>query len=393
MPAVNFKFSDQGFTNIDFDDVFVRKEFFLEGGLWGWGYGAGGRLGDNTVINKSSPVQTISGGANWKQVSSGNNHVAVIKSDGTLWLWGCSRCGMLGDNQIALSRSSPVQTVSSGANWKQVSASTSHTAAIKTDGTLWLWGYNFSGNLGNNSNTARSSPVQTVSSGTDWKQVSTGEFNTAAIKTDGTLWLWGAASKGTLGENSYGSRSSPVQTVSSGTNWKQVSLGDQFTAAIKTDGTLWLWGYGKYGALGNNSTINRSSPVQTVSSGTNWKQVAAGRQRFFTHTVAIKTDGTLWTWGINTGGRLGDNTTITRSSPVQTVSSGTNWKQVSAGVLTAAIKTDGTLWSWGEGKFGGLGNNDTINRSSPVQTVSSGTNWKQVSASCAGSTAIREECW
>jgi alpha-tubulin suppressor-like RCC1 family protein len=390
MPATNFKFSDQGFTNVDFDDVFVRKEFFLEGGLWSWGYNGFGRLGNNTTTMRSSPAQTVSGGTNWKQISVAlGGTTAAIKTDGTLWLWGYGGQGRLGNNSTT-NRSSPVQTISSGTNWKQVSVAR-HTAAIKTDGTLWVWGSAFEGRLGNNSNINRSSPVQTISSGTNWKQVSAGDAVSAAIKTDGTLWLWGCSAL--LADNITNStinRSSPVQTISSGTNWKQVAAGYHHAAAIKTDGTLWLWGQNNiYGLLGDNTRVIRSSPVQTVSSGNNWKQVSVNANL----TAAIKTDGTLWLWGGNVRGALGNNSNISRSSPVQTVSSGTDWKQVAVSCNhAAAIKTNGTLWLWGYNTLGVLGNNTTITRSSPVQTVSSGTNWRQV---CAGfiTAAIREECW
>jgi alpha-tubulin suppressor-like RCC1 family protein len=130
--------------------------------------------------------------------------------------------------------------------------------------TLWLWGSNLQGNAGNNErNNYKSSPVQTISGGTNWRQVSGGgaffcsATHFAAIKTDGTLWLWGDGDSGVLGDNSTTTRSSPVQTVSTGTNWKQVSAGGTNISAIKTDGTLWLWGNGQLGRLGNNSTINQ----------------------------------------------------------------------------------------------------------------------------------------
>jgi len=350
---------------------------FKQSGLWTWGQNTNGRVGDNTTISKSSPVQTVSGGTNWKLVSCGGEHSAVIKTDGTLWTWGLGTSGQLGDNTTT-SKSSPVQTVSAGTNWRQVAGGAgngNHTAAIKTDGTLWTWGRNPFGALGNNTTIDRSSPVQTVSAGTNWKQVSCGEWHDAAIKTDGTLWTWGRAGVGQLGDNTAIDKSSPVQTVSGGTNWRLVSCGAYHTAAIKTDGTLWSWGRNSYGRLGDNTTISRSSPVQTVSGGTNWKLVSCGA----TQTAAIKTDGTLWVWGWNLFGALGDNTTIQRASPVQTVSGGTNWKQVAGGTYRhAAIKTDGTLWTWGFNSNGQLGDNTRIDKSSPVQTVASGTNWKLV---------------
>jgi alpha-tubulin suppressor-like RCC1 family protein len=380
------------FNGIAAEDYLVKKDLFSDGGLWGFGGGAYGNLGDNTNTGKSSPVQTISAGSNWKQVSVGSMTTAAIKTDGTLWLWGYNDSGQIGAGYAGTGGvSSPVQTISSGTDWKQVECGYKLTAAIKTDGTLWLWGTNNDGEIGNNTSISKSSPVQTIAGGSNWKQVSitsTGQ-TTAAIKTDGTLWLWGYGGLGQMGNNtSTLYNSSPVQTVSGGTDWKQVSSGDQ-VAAIKTDGTLWLWGYNNNGQLGNGTTTRTSSPIQTVAGGTNWKQVSCGQY----YVAAIKTDGTLWTWGLNISGALGDNTVTKRSSPVQTIAAGTNWKQIAAGRdYMAAIKTDGTLWTWG-GAYnvmfpqtqGELGDGTTVYRSSPVQTISGGTNWKNVDAGGWGS--------
>jgi len=388
--AVNFQFNTAPGYYSDFDDMFIRRDYFTTGGLWLWGINTIGQLGDNTVVNKSSPVQTVAGGTNWKLVSGGPNHTAAIKTDGTLWLWGYNTYGALGDN-TTVSKSSPVQTVAGGTNWKLVASGYYHTAAIKTDGTLWLWGRNTYGQLGDNTITHRSSPVQTVAGGTNWKSVASGGYHTAAIKTDGTLWLWGRNTYGQLGDgSSVVHRSSPIQTVAGGTNWKSVAGGGYHTAAIKTDGTLWLWGRNNYGQLGNNTSGNsKSSPVQTISGGTNWKLVSCG----YYHTAAIKTDGTLWLWGWNAVfGNLGDNTVAAKSSPVQTIAAGTNWKSVACGRFhTVAIKTDGTLWTWGRNTYGGLGDNTITHRSSPVQTISAGTNWKQVACGGYHTAAIRED--
>jgi len=371
-----FRFKNADNTTVDFEDYYVRADYFRSGNLWTWGSNLYGGLGDNTTADKSSPVQTVTRGSNWKQVDYGSTNFskAVIKTDGTLWLWGYNVYGNLGDNTTAY-RSSPVQTVAGGTNWSQVACNFGNIAAIKTNGTLWLWGDNSYGQLGDNTITNRSSPVQTIVFGTNWSKVACGGSHTAAIKTDGTLWVWGRNNAfGQLGDNTITNRSSPVQTIAFGTNWKSVTCGQLQTAAIKTDGTLWDWGYNSYGQLGDNTTANRSSPVQTVAGGTNWKQVMGGY-----NIGAIKTDGTLWSWGYNQTGSLGDNTTTSKSSPVQTIAFGKNWKQIACGGShTAAIKTDGTLWNWGGNSYGGLGDNTTTNRSSPVQTTMYGNNWKQV---------------
>jgi alpha-tubulin suppressor-like RCC1 family protein len=375
-------FIDQGgedLQKIYLNDYTLIDQYAATGSLWLWGINRYyGQLGDNTLIHRSSPVQTTAGGTNWRQVAVGTSNTAAIKTDGTLWTWGFNTFGTVGDGTNSNHKSSPVQTISGGTNWRQVSTNADTTAAIKNDGTLWLWGFSSYGGMGTNAlNVTVSSPIQTISGGTNWKQVSAGSGYNAAIKTDGTLWLWGRNQYGQLGDNTVVNKSSPVQTVAGGTTWKLVAAMNFHTAAIKTDGTLWSWGRNNYGQLGDNTITHRSSPVQTVAGGTYWRQVAVGSY----HTAAIKNDGTLWLWGYNGGGELGDNTVVSESSPIQTIAGGTSWKQVSGGVdLTAAVKTDGSLWLWGTSLFGGLGDNTVVSKSSPVQTIAGGTNWKQVAA-------------
>ena len=365
-----YNFRENG-LDYSFDDIFVPADLFRDGNLWTWGDNNSGQLGNNTTINVSTPVTTSTGGTNWKQVSAGGLYTVAIKTDGTLWIL----------NSI------PV-TFFAGNDWKQANTYFVNVVAIKTDGTLWVWGSGADGQLGTNDTTdALDTPVTTFAGGTNWKQVSGGVGHTAAIKTDGTLWTWGNGSYGRLGNASTTNVSTPVTTFAGGNNWKQVSCGAQHTAAIKTDGTLWTWGrnYGGLanGMLGNNNTTDVSTPVTTFAGGNNWKQVSGG----FTHTAAIKTDGTLWAWGLANSGQLGDRDTFSisftfsRLTPVTTFAGGTNWKQVSCGnAHTAAIKTDGTLWTWGSGSKGQLGNAVTTIRSTPVTTFAGGTNWKQVSS-------------
>ena len=372
-----YNFRENG-LDYSFDDVFVPADLFRDGNLFTWGSGNSGQLGNDTATHKSTPVTTSAGGTNWKQVSAGGAFTAAIKTDGTLWTWGTGGSGQLGDNTLT-TKSTPVTTFAGGTNWKQVSVGPNHCAAIKTDGTLWTWGRGLYGALGTNDTTNRRTPVTTFAGGTNWKQVSAGGTASAAIctaiKTDGTLWTWGRGSEGQLGNNTATDKSTPVTTFAGGTNWKQVSAGGKYTAAIKTDGTLWTWGYGDKGQLGDNTTTSQSIPVTTFAGGTNWKQVSGGNL----HCAAIKTDGTLWTWGYGRSGQLGDNTVTRKSTPVTTFAGGTNWKQVSSSSNhTAAIKTDGTLWTWGSNQYGRLGDNTTTNKSTPVTTFAGGTNWKQV---------------
>jgi alpha-tubulin suppressor-like RCC1 family protein len=327
--------------------------------------------------------------------------MSAITADNKLYSWGANNYGQIG-NGLTVNASVPTQEITGGTTWKQVACGFGFTAAIKTDGTLWAWGSNANGQLGDNTVVPKSSPVQTMAGGA-WKQVACGQAHMAAIKTDGTLWLWGYNGSGCLGDNTVVSKSSAVQTITGGTTWKQVSCSGTYTAAVKTDGTLWLWGPNFTGNLGTNTTVGTSSPVQTITGGTTWKQVScnSGNGYYFDirgSTAAVKTDGTLWMWGSNAYGQLGDNTIITRSSPVQTVSGGTNWHKVSNGSsTTAAIKQDGTLWMWGDNNLfifqtqaiGMLGDDTTVDKSSPVQTFG-GKKWSQVTCGWHFTGAIQQ---
>ena len=281
------------------------------------GYNDGGQLGQNNNTNYSSPIQIP--GTTWSQGEGTFYGSAVIRTDGTLWVWGENNThGTLGLNNRT-NYSSPVQIP--GTTWKNVSANGYAFHATKTDGTLWSWGRAVYGVLGNNlpDNTRLSSPTQIP--GTTWDIVyANDEFSTAAIKTDGTLWCWGSNERGQLGLNSNGDdRSSPVQVP--GTTWSKGQYGSsrKTRAAIKTDGTLWTWGWNN-GGLGQNNLTQYSSPVQVP--GTTWSTVSLSYQS----TIAVKTDGTLWAWGDNGQGQLGDNQTnpAEKSSPIQ-IGSGTDW--------------------------------------------------------------------
>jgi hypothetical protein len=167
-------------------------------------------------------------------VTTGELFTAAIKTDGTLWTWGSGGEGRLGNAVTTGTISTPITTFAGGTNWKQVSSGFGFTAAIKTDGTLWTWGNNDSGKLGNSSGLNVSTPITTFTGGTNWKQVSAGQNHTAAIKTDGTLWTWGNNSNGQLGSNTGFSRPTPSPTFAGGTDWKQVSCGNVHTTAIKS---------------------------------------------------------------------------------------------------------------------------------------------------------------
>jgi len=350
------------------------------GELWTWGDNATGRLGLNDAVatDRSSPAQ-VGATTSWAHVSAGYEHSLAVRGNGTLWGWGRNAEGQLGNNTTT-ARSSPAQ-VGTLTDWRATTGGEYHTAAIKTDGTLWTWGSGANGRLGSNATATRSSPAQ-VGALTDWTSViSSGEYHTVAVKANGTLWTWGEGAYGKLGAvTNVANQSSPTQ-VGALTTWRQASAGSYHTLAVKTDGTLWSWGRNTHGQLGKNTatTAHISSPAQ-VGALTDWALVAAGGY----HSVALKTDGTLWNWGRNNAGQLGDNSTTLRSSPVQ-VGSLTMWSAIAPGELhTVALKTDGTLWAWGDNAQGKLGLNTAVatDVSSPTQ-VGTHTNWSLVAAGTA----------
>jgi alpha-tubulin suppressor-like RCC1 family protein len=349
--------------------------------LLSWGLNTCGAFGDGTTIDNPLATREVSTSLDWLQVSRGGSHAAAIKTDGTIWSWGQGVCGALGDGTV-VDKCSPVQEFYSATNWCQVSAGSAWSSALKIDGTLWGWGSGGCGRLGDGFVSNRCSPVQEFFSTTNWCQVDVFNNHTAAIKTDGTLWVWGANRCATLGDGTDVDKCSPVQEISSSANWCCVGNGWLHTAAIKTDGTLWSWGgigvtIGD-GRLGDGNDTPTCSPVQEVSSSVNWSRVSAGGY----NSSAIKTDGTMWNWGSGAGGTIGDGTTVSKCSPVQEFYSATNWCQVSAGFRKhfSALKTDGTLWSWGCNCCGVLGDNTNTTKCSPIQEITSSANWCQVSA-------------
>ena len=329
--------------------------------LYSWGNNVIGQLGLGNTTYYSSPKQV--GSAYWRTGSTCDVFAGAIRSDGTLWTWGSNNAGNLGLGNTT-NYSSPKQ-VGALTTWAKVFASRFSMLATKTDGTLWSWGSGLQGRLGLGNTTNYSSPKQ-VGALTTWLTITGGGYaigSALAIKTDGTLWAWGYNINGQLGLGNTLTYSSPQQ-VGSLTNWLYVS-GGYATYAIKTDGTLWAWGRGTRGQLGLGNSTNYSSPKQ-VGALTNWLKVTGGG--YFGFAVAVKTDGTLWSWGSNNYGQLGLGNTTSYNSPKQ-IGALTTWLNVIGGgyAYALAVKNDGTLWAWGTNGAGQLGLGNTTSYSSPVQ--------------------------
>jgi alpha-tubulin suppressor-like RCC1 family protein len=347
--------------------------------LYSWGQNAQGQLGLNNTTDYSSPKQ-IGSLSTWLTITSCYRAVHAIKADGTLWAWGQASLGALGNSTAAPDISSPIQ-IGALTAWSQVSNAYACSAAIKTDGTLWTWGYNQYGQLGNGGTANTSSPVQ-VGALTNWLTITAGNYSFISIKTDGTLWTWGRNNLfGQLGLGNTTNYSSPKQ-VGALTTWSKVFAGGGHCGAVKTDGTLWMWGRNTNGQLGLGNTTNYSSPKQ-VGALTTWLTMGAGNYS----TYGITTAGALWSWGNNRDGQLGLSNVTYRSSPNQ-VGALTNWLRISGGYyFCSATKTDGTLWTWGRNANGNLGLGNTTKYSSPKQ-VGSLTTWGGTACTFQGNTSM-----
>jgi len=352
--------------------------------LYSWGVNGQGQLGQGNTTSFSSPKQvgTLS---NWSKVS-GNGAIGghglsfAVKTDGTLWAWGSNNYGQLGLGTTTY-YSSPKQ-IGALTSWLTVACGEYFAVAVRQNNTLWSWGYNNYGQLGlGTSGNYYSSPKQ-VGSLTNWLSVTCNITSVIATKTDGTLWSWGSNNVGQLGLGNTTSRSSPVQ-IGALSNWSSaVSTNNNSVIAIKTDGTIWSWGNNQFGQLGLGNITYYSSPKQ-IGALTNWKNIGCG----YGLSLSSKTDGTLWSWGYNGQGQLGLGNTTSYSSPKQ-VGALTNWSNVFGNYTSGfAIKTDGTLWSWGSNNVGQLGLGNTTYYSSPKQ-VGASTTWLSITNGNGNSFAL-----
>jgi alpha-tubulin suppressor-like RCC1 family protein len=258
-----------------------------DGTAWAWGSNGNGRLGDLTVTSRTSPVSVVGGFSDWCQISAGRYHSLAVRTDGTAWAWGNNINGRLGDGSVT-SQSSPVSVVGGFGDWCQVSGGRSHSLAVRTDGTAWAWGYNGQGRLGDGSVTSRRSPVSVVGGFGDWCQISAGGFHSLAVRTDGTAWAWGCNTSGQLGDLTVTARSSPVSVVGGFGDWCEISAGYSHSLAVRTDGSAWAWGCNTSGQLGDGSVTSRTSPVSVLGGFGDWCEISAGGS----HSLGLRSSST-----------------------------------------------------------------------------------------------------
>ena len=338
--------------------------------LWCWGYNGSGQLGLGSHTEQDLPRQVTSpapGG--WASITAGTYHTCATRTDGTLWCWGWNHSGQLGLGSHT-GQDLPRQVITPArGGWVSVAAGYGHTCATRISGTLWCWGDNTSGDLGLGSQDEQDLPQQvTAPVPGGWASVTAGNAHTCATRADGTLWCWGNNQFGELGTGGIDNgQFLPEQvTAPAPGGWADVTAGEIYTCATRTDESLWCWGWNLYGQLGLGSHTNQDLPRQvTAPPPGGWASTTAGMG----HTCATRTDGTLWCWGLNHYGQLGIRRHADRDLPQQvTAPAPGGWADVTAGeVHTCAIRTDRTLWCWGWNHFGQLGIGNDADQCLPRQ--------------------------
>jgi alpha-tubulin suppressor-like RCC1 family protein len=348
--------------------------------LWIWGSNSAGQQSNGTFGNSTRSPQRFLSGVDWVDLDVGSEHAFALKADGMVYAAGTG-AGFSGVTPRALAKGAET-----GQAWAQLAGTGVNFHAVRSDGTLWAWGRNGPGQMGNGSNIDLHT-ISRIGTGSQWVDVRTGSHqillgaSTFALRSDGTLWGAGVNSSGQLGDGTTTQRTSFVQ-IGSNTNWSKVDVGTSFTMGVQSDGTLWGWGINGVFQLGQGVATNRIVPTRT-GTDSNWMTVSCGRG----HAAGIRTDGSLWAWGSNNFGQIGDATFSTRAVPVR-IGTGTDWTAVVCGIEhTMALKDDGSLWVWGNNTFGQLGRGNRIHSSSPFR-IGIGRTWSRISAGRNTSAAI-----
>jgi alpha-tubulin suppressor-like RCC1 family protein len=327
----------------------------VDGSLWTWGMNEFGQLGIGNYADRSVPTR-VGADNDWVSVAAGCDHAAAIKEDGSLWTWGWNIFGALGIGNTT-NQTRPVR-VGEDNDWAAVTAGLYHTAALKEDGSLWTMGM-----CGPTTNV----PIR-VGEDNDWASLDSGSQHNFAFKGDGSVWVWGSNNMGCIGDGTTEPRYPPVTL---GAGYALVSAGFFHTAAIRDDGGLWGWGYNYMGQVGDGTEGNGNDRYTPTRAGAanDWRLVDAG----YGHSLAIKNDGSLWAWGYNSDGQLGlgfNDGGHYWTAPDFQVGADRDWVLAAAGGYhSMALKSDGSVWGWGANHRGQLGDGTTTPRHLPVQTA------------------------
>lgn len=354
-------------------DVAAGCQFSLglqsNGRVWAWGQNASGQLGDGSIIGHTTPAP-VPGLSGVVGIGAGCFHAVAVKSDGTVWEWGST------NGAHVPTRVPSITGVVAVAGGGAAGGGYDYSIALKNDGTVWAWGSNAFGKLGNGTTIDSAIPVQVIGlSGITKISAAALAEHSLALKNDGTVWAWGRNNRGEIGNGTGGTgqyQLTPVQ-VSNITNVVEISAGFAHSTAVTGDGFVWQWGWNRRGEYGNGTNSDVSVPLQTPVGFNGAAKIAGG----VAHTMIVKTDGNVWGSGENAHGQLGDGTFTNTLTPVQAVINGVKTISTGGNQLcgatcswpghTLAIKTDNTVWAWGYNVNGQVGDGTTSDHNTAVQ--------------------------
>ena len=329
-----------------------------DGSVQCWGRNNWGQFGNGSTAGTRAPAAAATTAGDWRELSTSGSATCGIRENGSLWCWGLNQYGQLGDG-TRTNRKSPAR-VGTSTKWTDVSVGWAHTCAVRQNGTAWCWGYNKVGQLGDDTTKVRTKPRKVVGDVGRWSSVVAGGFFSCGTTRDGKAWCWGANAFGQLGNGTRAGSRTPT-AVGFTSDWAEVDASWYSACGLKTTGELRCWGLNEQGQLGDGTRVNRVHPA-LAGGGAAYRDFSVGEA----HVCGIGTDYALRCWGDNTYGQLGAGAPALARQPVTPVQ-GDGWYSVAAGWLhTCGVRQDGTTWCWGNNEYGQVGDGTATDRSSAV---------------------------
>jgi alpha-tubulin suppressor-like RCC1 family protein len=325
----------------------------LRGKTWSWGYNNRGQLGDNTIFDRYTPIAVSGTTKTFCQISAGFYHSLGLDLRGKAWGWGANNYGQLGDNTV-LDQCTRIAVLGTNKTFCQISAG-NHSLGLDFRGKLWSWGYNYYGQLGDNSTFNKSTPFAILGTNKTFCQISASSNTSLGIDLRGKLWGWGYNNHGQLGDNSTARKYTPVAILGINKTFCQIFASSYNSSGLDCHGKLWCWGYNYSGQLGDNTIIDKYTPVAVYGNKT-FCQISGG----YSYSLGLDFRGKVWSWGTNVNGQLGDNTIINKCTPVAVYGNKTFCQIYGSHNYTSfGVDFSGKLWGWGNNNYGQLGNGES----------------------------------
>ena len=335
----------------------------FRGKAWGWGTNDGGRIGDNSTTTRFTPV-SVFGTKTFCEISIAQSTTLGLDKNGQLWAWGTGTNGQLGNDIVFTNYSTPISVGGTKKTFCKIGGGVTASYAVDRYGKLWSWGYQFYGELGNDFPITWS-PISITAART-FSKIAIGTDHGISIDRNGRVFGWGRNQYGEIGNNTLVSKRSPVSILGTNKTFCKISSGFGYNLAIDKNGRVWGWGYNNNGQLGDNTPVSKLTPVSILGAVKTFCKISAGQY----HSASIDKNGRGWTWGYNNFGQLGDNSVTSRLTPVSISGAVKTFCHISASQFhTMAIDLRGRAWGWGLGSNGRIGDNTITSRRTPVSVA------------------------